>query len=81
MLPLLIGDLVPEDNIYWRNFLLMRITGLLMGPQVTSATAVYLRHLIEEHHTAFRQLYPNRPLPPKARVTLRLVTSKKVCRF
>ena len=46
MLPLLIGDVVPEGNIYWRHFLrLMRITGLLMGPQVTSATAFYLRHL------------------------------------
>ena len=66
MLPLLIGDLVPSDNHYWQLFLLLlKITDIMMAPRCTSAIAAYLRQLIEEHHTLFRELYPDRPLTPK----------------
>ena len=66
MLPLLIGDLVPEDNEYWQLFLLLlKITDFVLAPKCTTAIAAYLRQLIEEHHTTFRQLYPDRRLTPK----------------
>lgn len=66
MLPLLVGDLVPEDNPFWQNFLLMlTITDLVLAPKSTTAIAAHLRQLILEHHTAFKELYPDRPLTPK----------------
>lgn len=66
MLPLLVGDLVPCDNPYWQHYLLLlKITDIVMAPKCTPPIAAYLRQLIEEHHTQFRQLYPDRPLTPK----------------
>ena len=52
MLPLIIGDLVPEDNPFWKLFLLpLEILDLVMSPRSTPAIASYLRQLIQEHHT------------------------------
>lgn len=66
MLPLIIGDLVPEDNLYWQLFLLLlKIVDLVMAPRCTTAIAAYLRELIHEHHVTFKELYPDRPLTPK----------------
>lgn len=66
MLPLLIGDLVPEDNAYWQLFLLLlKIVDIVMAPKCTNGIAAYLRQLIEEHHTTFQELYPDRHLTPK----------------
>lgn len=43
MLPLIIGDLVPEDNPYWKLFLLLLdILDLVMSPKSTPAVASYL---------------------------------------
>ena len=36
-----------------------------MAPKTTRALAAYLRELILEHHTAFKDLYPERPITPK----------------
>ena len=66
MLPLIIGDLVPEDNPYWKLFLLLLdILDLVTSPKSTSAVGSYLRQLIQEHHTYFCELCPDRPLTPK----------------
>lgn len=66
MLPLLVGDLVPSDDPYWQLFLLLlKITDIVMAPKSTPAIAAYLRQLIEEHHTKFVHLYPDRSLTPK----------------
>ena len=65
MLPLLVGDLVPEDDPHWLNFLLLlSIIDIIMAPK-TRALAAYLRELILQHHTAFKELYPERPITPK----------------
>ena len=66
MLPLLVGDLVPEDDPHWLNFfLLLSIIDIIMAPKATKALAAYLRELILQHHTAFKELYPERPITPK----------------
>lgn len=65
-LPILIGDLVPEDNEHWKLFLLLlEIVDFVMAPKCTRAIACYLRQLIQEHHTRFVELYPDRPITPK----------------
>jgi len=66
VLPLVIGDLVPEDDEMWHNFLLMmEIVDRLFSSRVSEDTAVYLGVLIDEHHTAFTSLYPNESVIPK----------------
>ena len=66
MLPLLVGDLVPDDDPHWLNFLLLlSIIDIIMAPKTTRALAAYLRELILQHHTAFKELYPERPITPK----------------
>ena len=65
MLPLLVGDLVPEDDPHWLNFLLLLSIIDIMAPKATKALAAYLRELILQHHTAFKELYPELPITPK----------------
>ena len=65
-LPLLIGDLVPEGNEYWENFLqLVRIVDYVFAPVTSEALATYIGTLIEDFLVEFQQLYPDRRLTPK----------------
>ncbi len=64
--PLLIGDLIPEDCKYYINFLLLlRICNVAMAWEITPSDISYLSVLIEEHHTQFKILYPDRNFIPK----------------
>ena len=66
LLPLIIGDLIPEENPNWINFMrLVTIVDYVCAPQTTIGIAGYLSDLIHEHHSHFKELYPNRPLTPK----------------
>ena len=66
MLPLLIGDMVSDDNPFWQLYLLLlKILGIIMAPKISRAIAAYLRELIAEHHSTFTQLYPHCHLTPK----------------
>ena len=57
---------MPEGNVYWKNFLrLLDILDIVLAPKITPGHISFLRELIEEHHKAFRELYPHRPLTPK----------------
>lgn len=65
-LPLLIGDLVPEDDDHWENFLqLLTIVDYVFAPVTTESTITYTEVLIEDFLVEFRQLYPERRLTPK----------------
>ena len=65
LLPLIIGDLVPEDCKYWLNFLkLLKIVDIIFALETTNGLAGYLAELIEDHHTTLTQLYA-RPVTPK----------------
>ena len=65
-LPLLIGDLVPEDCTFWTLYtLLLRICSIAASWQISQDTISYLRVLIEEHHSKFKLLYPHKTIIPK----------------
>ena len=64
ILPLVIGDLVPEDE-RWMNFLKMiEIVDILFSPRITD-DAAYLAALFCDHHEQFQLLYPDWSIIPK----------------
>ena len=66
LLPIMIGDLIPDDCEHWINFLrLLSIVEFVFAPQTTVGIAGYLRNLICDHHSTFTKLYPHRPVTPK----------------
>ena len=66
ILPAIVGRFVAEDDEKWSNLiLLLRITGYLFAPRLTSDEADYLALLIEQHHQTFCDLYPDKSVIPK----------------
>ncbi|XP_030855542.1 uncharacterized protein LOC115929735 isoform X1 [Strongylocentrotus purpuratus] len=66
VLPLLIGSFIPRGNLHWSLILLLRtIVDVVFSDSVTEGLIIYLKHLIHEHHTLFRQVFPNVNLLPK----------------
>lgn len=60
ILPLLIGNKVPDDDAKWRLFLnLMEIMDYLFSPKITEDHAAYLSILINDHHQDFAEVYPD----------------------
>ena len=73
LLPLVIGGLIPEQNLYWDNFILMlKITDYIFAPVTSADIAMYVKDLILEHHQTFRELYPNASIIPKMHYMLHL---------
>lgn len=65
-LPLIVGDLIPEDNEYWQNFLLLLdIIDYIFAPTCNNTIVAYLHFLIEAHHMEFKRLYPENSIIPK----------------
>ena len=77
ILPLLIGDLVPDDDEKWINFLLlMDIVDLLFSLKLTEDQVAYLSVKVTDHHEEFVRLYGRENAVPKihmARLILELV--------
>lgn len=66
LLPIVIGDLVPEDDPKWKNYLLMmKIVDVLFAQATTSDLVGTLAWQIEEHHRQFKKLYPTISIIPK----------------
>ena len=64
--PLLVGDLVPEEDEKWENYLdLMTIVDYVFTPVTTPDKCSYLKFKIEEFASRFRELYLDRTLIPK----------------
>ena len=58
-LPLVIGHLIPEDDVHWENFLcLLDIMDILFSRKVSTDAFGHLEALISDHHTTFLELYP-----------------------
>ena len=65
-LPLLIGDLIPEGEDHWQNFLLMfDIVDIIFAPVIDQSLVANLRSKIQEHHMEFTRLYPDASVIPK----------------
>jgi len=63
--PLMIGDLIPEDDEVW-NFviILLKIVELLLSYKFTESSIIYLEQLIKDHNFLYSQLF-NDKLKPK----------------
>lgn len=60
MLPFLIGDKVPIGHEHYELLLLLlRCMDIIFSPFVEKSQLLYLKHLIAEHHTNFKYLYPD----------------------
>lgn len=63
-LPLLIGDLVPDDDVKWLNFLmLLTCVDYIFAPVMTEEKCHFLSVLIEDFLIAFKDLYDVRLTP------------------
>ena len=72
-LPLLIGHLVPEGDIFWDNFLmLLTIMDYVFAPVTSADKADYVGMLVEDFLTDFKDLYPERRLIPKMHYMIHL---------
>jgi len=66
ILPLLLGDHIPDDDEHWQLYLqLMEIVDHLFCPEISSDQVAYLSTLINEHHSEFIKLYPTQSFIPK----------------
>ena len=66
LLPLMIGDLVSEDDETWELFLLLlTIMDYVFAPKASGDSVAYVRMLINDHHAKFRELYPECSVIPK----------------
>ena len=65
-LPFIVSDLVPEDDEYWQNFiLLLRILALSLSPVISVNTPDVLEFLIAKHNKNFVLLYSEDSFTPK----------------
>lgn len=63
--PLLIGDLVREEDERWQNFiLLLQIEEIVFAPKTSVQLAAYLDVIVGEYLEEFANLY-ERPIIPK----------------
>jgi len=66
-LPLLIGDLIPEDDEKWSGYLMfLKIMEYAFAPVITLEKLDYLQMLIQDYLLEFTHLYPDQRLSPKA---------------
>lgn len=66
LLPLIIGDLVPEERPHWKCFLLLLQTVKQCTARITSeASAAYIAALVDQHHHNFKACYPGVMFTPK----------------
>jgi hypothetical protein len=66
LLPFMIGQFVPENDVHWVNFVrLIQITHLVISPIASEETVEKLNQLIYEHNFHFKSLYPDCPFTPK----------------
>ena len=66
LLPLMIGELISEDDCRWTLYTtFLTIMDYIFSPNTNEDNIAYLRHLIGNHHTRFRKLYPHCSLVPK----------------
>lgn len=66
ILPLIVGDLVPDDDDRWLNYLkMMEIVDLLFCSSISEDNCAYLAVLISDHHREFAELYQNDSVIPK----------------
>ncbi len=65
-LPLMIGKYIPEDEPHWRLLLLLLdCLDVIFAPEITAGLISQLEFNLEEHHSHFKSIYPEKRLIPK----------------
>lgn len=60
------GDLVCPNDQHWYLFmLLLQIVNIVFSPVISTGITIYLKHLIAEHRSLFKHLFPDKNLLPK----------------
>ena len=63
-LGLIVGDLVPKENAYWRLYCVLRkIIGIVSSPRIVKSEIYMLKDLIYEHNSQYLSLFGD--LKPK----------------
>ncbi|XP_017320801.1 uncharacterized protein LOC108264015 isoform X1 [Ictalurus punctatus] len=64
--PLIFGYVIERNKNHW-NFLLLliQIVNVVFSYTITDGMICYLKHLICDHHTLFKELFPDKRLIPK----------------
>jgi hypothetical protein len=71
ILPFLIGNEVPENDTMWKLYLLLRdIIDLVFADVCSVSDSVYLKCKIEDHHSLFRAVFPDRNMIPKHHIMI-----------
>ena len=65
LLPLVINELIPQQDSKWDNFTLMLTIWHSFAPVTSEVVVPYLRTPINDHHEAFSELYPSCPIISK----------------
>ena len=64
MLPIIIGEKIPADDKHWQCYcILLKIIDICTSHECSLDSAAYLSTLIEEHHSAFVDLYKDKFIP------------------
>ena len=73
LLPLMIGDIVPEHSEHWECFLsMLTIVDYAFAPVTSAEIVPYLKTLIKEHHECFCAIYPLCTVIPKLHYVIHL---------
>ncbi|XP_015773170.1 PREDICTED: uncharacterized protein LOC107351398 [Acropora digitifera] len=65
-LPLIVGNLVPEDDEHWQHYCaLLQIVRIIFSPVINREQIPYLQVLIQEFLEKFKDLYPQCSIIPK----------------
>lgn len=74
-LPVIIGDLIDEDDPHWNNYLShLEIVDEIFAPVYSEDRIGYLKMIIEDFLYDFKSLYPNRHLTPKMHYLVHMPT-------
>ena len=69
ILPLVIGPMIPNDDLHWDCYLLLiQIIQYSTATVISLSSSVYLSTLIDQHHQIFVQCYPGVKLTPKCTI-------------
>ena len=63
---LMLGDCVPEDDQHWELLLaLLECMDIIFALDISKGETLFLEQLIQDHHSLFLELFPERHLKPK----------------
>ena len=73
LLPLMIGDMVPEDDVHWQHYLTtLEIANYILAPEIHPDEVAYLGVILPQHHQTFVELYPGKSVIPKMHYLLHI---------